>query len=505
MKTIFLVNPISGRGHLDAYARLYSRAFVELGYRVVLLAETDGETTDYLTRNNPVAAASFSFISFDQTASIVSSSSALPIDESSFISFDRAASIISSTPALTIDALPSVSWRCQMNVLQRAQLVWQEEGAFGTLARCIRVPLRTLAPHSSWLRHQIGRVKRAIARRLLRTRLARALGMPSSVDVGRIMFHPLLDHVGRIASMRGHATPDLVIFLYLDLMAEQKRNTEVLDRPGAFPWVGILFHPRLAQDRNAQVEGYFESGNARGGVFLVPSGIPAYAETTPHLHFALAPDVADLELPAETSDLARDMRERAGNRTIVLLIGSITAHKGIPTLLDVIAAADPSRFFFALIGEVHWESFGEHKSLIKSFYARPPENVYLSQGYISSERDYNGIIAASDIMYAVYEGFDSSSNSLTKAAGFRRPIVVSEHSLMGKRVSKFNIGSVVPAGSVAAISKKLDWLARQPRDDFGFEAYNEEQSLKALKGVLASALTSWLADPSARQSRKTAR
>ena len=42
MKSIFLVNPFSNRGHLDAYARLYSRALLELGYRVVLVAEATG-------------------------------------------------------------------------------------------------------------------------------------------------------------------------------------------------------------------------------------------------------------------------------------------------------------------------------------------------------------------------------------------------------------------------------------------------------------------------------
>jgi len=96
--------------------------------------------------------------------------------------------------------------------------------------------------------------------------------------------------------------------------------------------------------------------------------------------------------------------------------------------------ADPDRFFFALIGEVPLGELREHKGRIRSFYTRPPENVHLFQGYIASERDYNSLIIAGDIVYAVYQGFGSSSNSLTKSAGFRRPILVSEKSLMGERV-----------------------------------------------------------------------
>jgi hypothetical protein len=457
MKSILLVNPISGRGHLDAYARLYSRALVELGHRVVLLAEADGDTTGYLARSNPALAPSFSFVSFEHAR-------------------HRSA-------------------RGGMNFIRRAQLVWQEEGVLGLLARCVRVPLRALSsviPET--VRYQINRFGRAIARRLLRTRLARAIGLPLYSDAGRILFQTLLGYVDKTLTMPGHQASDLVFFLYLDLMAERKRNTAVLDRPGARPWIGMLFHPRLAHERNAQIEGYFESKNARGGVFLVPSAIPAYATTAPHLHFALAPDVADLELPAEPSILASDMRKQAGERTIVLQIGSITAHKGIPTLLDVIAAADPSRFFFALIGEIFWDTFAEQKDRIRSFYARPPENVFLSQHYIKNERDYNSVIAASDLIYAVYQGFGSSSNSLTKAAGFRRPILVSENSLMGDRVLRFKIGSTAPEGDASTILEKLDWLAAQPKDKFGFRAFDEEQSLEALKRVLADTLPSWLAD-----------
>ncbi len=470
MKSIFLVNPISGRGHLDAYARLYSRALLELGYQVVLLAKADGDTTDYLARCNPALGPSFKFMSFDQARTFVPSDLACHTERST-----------------------GISARSKMSPMQRTQLVWQEEGLPGILTRCLRVPHRALlARLPSSIRHQLGRIERALGRRLLQTRLARALNLPFYFDVGRIRFLDLVECVHGAISVHGGPAPDLVFFLYLDLMVERRRNIAALDRPGSRPWIGILFHPRLAGHPNADLEGYFKSRNARGGVFLVPSGIPAYADATPQLHFALAPDVADLEAPAQPSSLARDLRKRAGSRTIVLQIGSIAAHKGISTLLDVIGAADPDRFFFALIGEVHWESFGEHKGRIRSFYTRPPENVHLSQGYIASERDYNSLIMASDIVYAVYQGFGSSSNSLTKSAGFRRPILVSEKSLMGERVGCANIGAVAPEGNAKAILEKLCWLAAQPKDRFAFDAFSDQHSVEALELVLANALPSWI-------------
>ena len=136
MKSILLVNPISGRGHLDSYARLYSRALIELGYRVILVAATDGDCTDYLSRTVPNLAGSFCFVSFDRVAG-------------------RAP-------------------RSHMKLAERARLVWREEGPFGLVMRCIRVPFRALASLvPAPVQRQIGRIWRALGRHLLRTGIAR--------------------------------------------------------------------------------------------------------------------------------------------------------------------------------------------------------------------------------------------------------------------------------------------------------------------------------------------
>src|SRR6266568_2674269 len=122
MKSIFLVNPISGRGHLDAYARLYSRAFIELGYRVVLVAETDADAPGYLARSAVSQASSFSFVSFAQA---MASRTEEP---------EAIASVASGTG--------EPSERANMSALLRARLVWQEDGPTGILLRFLTVPRR---------------------------------------------------------------------------------------------------------------------------------------------------------------------------------------------------------------------------------------------------------------------------------------------------------------------------------------------------------------------------
>lgn len=464
MKSIYLVNSISGRGHLDSYARLYSRALIELGYNVVLIGETDGDTLAYLARNCPDLRQSFSFTSFEQ--------------------------------ARRWNPRTGVSDRANMNVAQLTRLVWRDEGILGLLMRCVRVPRRILLSHTSVeFQNKFNRFERAVGRRLLSSRLGRWLNLAFYLDAGRISFATLLEHVDDTATMPGRPSPDLVFFLYLDLMAQRNRNTAALDRAGASPWTGILFHPRKTWEQDSSPEAYFNSSNARGAVFLVPAAIPVYAAAMPHLHFALAPDVADLELPAKPAAIASEIESRARGRTVVLQIGSITAHKGIPTLLDVIAKADPNCFFFALVGEVHWATFGETEKRLRRSFAEPPENVFVHQGYMASESDYNSLLAACDIVYAVYQNFSSSSNSLTKASGLGRPILVAANSLMGERVLASGIGAVAPEGDADGILAELDRLAKRPKDSFSFEHYREEHSLEGLKSVLTEALPRWLAKP----------
>jgi hypothetical protein len=72
-----------------------------------------------------------------------------------------------------------------------------------------------------------------------------------------------------------------------------------------------------------------------------------------------------LELAVELPSVAKQIQSRAAGRTIVLLAGTISPHKGVMTLLDVVAKADPQRFFLALNGAVHWNNFGNDDTAIE--------------------------------------------------------------------------------------------------------------------------------------------
>jgi hypothetical protein len=117
--------------------------------------------------------------------------------------------------------------------------------------------------------------------------------------------------------------------------------------------------------------------------------------------------------------------------------------------------------------------------------------------YIESERDVNAIIAAEDLLYAVYRDFKDSSNSLTKASIFEKPLLVSDGYLMAERVRADRLGAVVTFGNVAIIAAGLNEVCARPRSEFGFSAYREAHSLDALRERLAASVKAWLEMPKA--------
>jgi hypothetical protein len=111
---------------------------------------------------------------------------------------------------------------------------------------------------------------------------------------------------------------------------------------------------------------------------------------------------------------------------------------------------------------------------------------------MADERDYNSLVAACDIVYAVYSGFNSSSNSLTKAAGLKRPILTAKNSLMGERVLAHGIGLAVAGNDANEILAGLERLRTSKDDDFRFDSYADQHSLDELKSIMAEALPVWM-------------
>ena len=72
-----------------------------------------------------------------------------------------------------------------------------------------------------------------------------------------------------------------------------------------------------------------------------------------------------------------------------------------------------------------------------------------------NEASYNALILACDVLWAVYRENPHSSNTLTKAAYFERPVVVADGHLMARQTREYRLGLVVPANERASLKDAI--------------------------------------------------
>jgi len=236
-------------------------------------------------------------------------------------------------------------------------------------------------------------------------------------------------------------------------------------------------------------EGYFRDPKFRGLCMLNENLIQHYKNAWPTHIFTFLADFTNVCLPSEKPEIAKRMVDLAAGRRIVLLCGSIEGRKNIEAFCELASVCDKSRWFFALIGDLALQSFSQKDlSALENFKLLLPEKAFIHDAFISDERDFNSIINSSDVIFAVYRNFRISSNILTKAAYFEKPILVSERFLMGERVMRFGIGRTVPEDNVSRMVAALEDFVSNLVPSENFAAYrkefNEEKMGDALENFI---------------------
>jgi len=456
---IYLINSISGRGHLDMYARLYSECLLDQGYRVVLVSEHDPGFSNEIINARPDRAGRFAFFTRDG------------LREGGF----------------TFNQPPHASPAAQASGSSQPQR---------GLPRRVLAKLRRIGGKAA---RRMGALNKRAEAAIRRLRVDRMEAVKDKLNPKRyspysagVNFAHITDEI-REAAVRLGWKPDLLVFMYFDMMRQDRESVSALDELGV-PFGGILFHPTGSYANGGfHPERYFLCSTARGAIFLNPQPIPAYAARFPNQRFDSFPDVTEHDVTPEPSPLVVEIKRRAGYRSIVLQLGTLSPHKGLFDLIDLIRRADPKQFFFAIVGEPMWESYGDRKEELRGFFADLPENCIAQLGYLDDPRELNSLIDAADILYAVYKGtFKNSSNTITKAAIFRKPILVNDQYLMAARVKKYALGEAVKSGDIDDTLFWLEEVAARPRERFDFEGCARDHSIAALNIALPRLIAEWL-------------
>lgn len=273
-----------------------------------------------------------------------------------------------------------------------------------------------------------------------------------------------------------------------------------------FPWMwtGLYLHsfgfrpttsPLYAWAREAARPERFLSDGRMIAVATLDEGIVKSVNAAVGGDKCIAlPDVADASVPdCSAGTVGADLRARAGDRPVITLCGSLYPQRGVELFLRT-AMVNP-QWCFALVGDLPFVP-GTHastKALLDEFLRRHPCGFYHPQT-VPDGPLYNGIIASSDVIWNVHIDWPGSSNTLTKAALFERPVVVSDRHLLGERVGSFRLGEVCDEDSVTSVSAALQrilghstdqWRAmRQPRWREYREMHKSDHLITAFGDIL---------------------
>ena len=165
--------------------------------------------------------------------------------------------------------------------------------------------------------------------------------------------------------------------------------------------------------------------------------------------------------------------------------GTIGKSKNLAKWYELIQIPDASRWYFVQIGEVLRDNLSaEDINALQNIEANHLENLYRHTEYLSHEQDFNAVIQAADIVFAVYRDFKISSNMLGKAARFKKPLVVADDYLMGERVRRYQIGYTALQDDAAGMLQALNRCIDRPPHLCSFQAYEADNSPTAFKEKL---------------------
>ena len=280
----------------------------------------------------------------------------------------------------------------------------------------------------------------------------------------------------------------------------------------AIPWAGLCITPAYEKRQHTQLPlqglpqtqaqpslqdqppSYYALAQYRGTCFLEEAAVDTYRNAFPNKHFTFLPDITDTELPLEPNALAIDIKRRAAGRRIVFMGGSIGKQKNLAQWVALILSVDPAQWYFVQVGRIsHTNLLPEDTQALARIQQQSPENLYVHADYLPNETSFNAIIAAADVIFAVYRDFYRSSNMLSKAAYFEKPILVADQCLMGDRVTQYEIGMAVPSDSPERIQSGLIAAVQLPALPAKFARYradfNRAEFSRCLTSFAANCLT----------------
>jgi hypothetical protein len=433
---ILLYNPISNEGHLDSWHALFIEAFLEAGWTVLAMTSDLAGLQRKLMQKG---------LADHQSLSLHS------------ISSDNAASK-GQASSLINQAKKIATW----------------------------LEVKTEVKLGQWLRNLKG------AFQATETREQAALALK---HLDPQLFR---DQVNQVLSQ--HSNKVTVVFnMYVDAYMPTPNAWQQFGFVSPTPWLSLCITPDQLLPLQGEVNTlapYYSMADYRGTCFLDEALLERYRARWPDKQFEYLPDITETALPPQPTLLAEQIKQQAAGRKIVFMGGSIGKQKNLAQWVKLIQQTDSAQWYFVQLGRLNINNLtSEDIAALAILQVTAPQNLYSHDGYLSDELAFNDIIAVADVIFAVYKDFYRSSNMLSKAAYFEKPILVASNCLMGTRVTKYGIGLAVAPNDSQEICQGLNDLLQLPNLAAHFAAYRQDFNQQALQtklvGFVRTCLEQW--------------
>lgn len=329
-----------------------------------------------------------------------------------------------------------------------------------------------------------------VARRFGSLRLGHGIGkMLSVIGLGR--WNPYWWLRARWAIKRLEATtgrrPDWVFIPMADEFIDSILPPQWIDRLFPYDWSGRIIHPWwFYEDDSWRTRLRIPRAARCKRMYFFDEAIAAEAEHAWGIPCAGFPEYAVAAPSREDSAVVKEMKERAAGRRIVGLFGILDRRKGIHGFVEAARKMRSEEILFAMVGHTpNADAAAELEALESTLTAQDHRNVWLHRARFEDEAEFDSLLSAADVLYAVYLGFPHSSGILSKAAAMAKPVLVASDGLMARRVAEFQLGAVVdPRDSTSAAAAIRELLSQPATSGDGPREYSNIHSLEAMQELL---------------------
>jgi hypothetical protein len=174
------------------------------------------------------------------------------------------------------------------------------------------------------------------------------------------------------------------------------------------------------------------------------------------------PETFSVDVSDPPPALVRMISERRQSSAIVVgLLGVLDRRKCLDVLVNVIREAKTDEFLFIIAGAYAPGTLPGRDQAFLEEAAGKHTNVVFSPEAIPSEGDFNAVVQSCDILFCVYRDHLHSSGVVSRAAAFRKQVLVNSGGLMANQVEEYSLGYVLTDFSAKACLEALRQMSQR--------------------------------------------